>query len=182
MRICFISNDYPTELNYGGVGTYVYETAHYLSEHGHDVHVITVGRKDKDYNDGKVHIHAVLPRFFWLEDYQLRRSFNIKSLPRDISKFFIELTHIDAAMLNSYISKRICEKFLELDDKLHFDIVEADDGGGIALDVSKLDVRLITRLHSSWYLVSVINKDFRKIDFINKYLLYLLHKLRRILL
>ena len=90
MKICFITRDYPLEVAYGGLGTYVYETARSLVKYGHTVHVITEGKRTRDYMHEGVHIHSVLPNYFWFEDYELKKKLSIKSIPRDILKFFIE--------------------------------------------------------------------------------------------
>ena len=50
MNILFLSKEYPPETGWGGIGTYVYNIAHALSDKGHSVHVITLSydRRDAD--------------------------------------------------------------------------------------------------------------------------------------
>ena len=58
MRICIISDSYPTLPNFGGISVYTQTAAHALSERGHTVHVL-IGRLDQqeDFQDGAVQVH-----------------------------------------------------------------------------------------------------------------------------
>jgi len=66
MRICFISQEYPPETGWGGIGSYTYEMARGLVGMGHHVIVISraVGRPRVDTVDG-VEIHRVHPGPDW---------------------------------------------------------------------------------------------------------------------
>lgn len=59
MRICFISDSYPTLPVFGGISAYTRTTAQGLVARGHEVHVL-VGRvgEQTDFADGAVHVHV----------------------------------------------------------------------------------------------------------------------------
>ncbi|HSB70232.1 MAG TPA: glycosyltransferase family 4 protein [Candidatus Methylomirabilis sp.] len=61
MRICLVSQEYPPETGWGGIGTYTYELAHGLASAGHDVHVLSLSldRADHTSSDGKVTVHRL---------------------------------------------------------------------------------------------------------------------------
>lgn len=63
MRICLISNEYPPETGFGGIGTYTYNLAQSLSKKGHDITVITKAlRKDSVYKDRNVKVYRILDK------------------------------------------------------------------------------------------------------------------------
>jgi glycosyltransferase involved in cell wall biosynthesis len=160
MKICFISNHYPTEVDYGGLGTYVYNTAQSLVSHGHEVDIITAGLKNRSYNDKGVNIHAVKPNYFWFEDFHTKKSFNLKAIARDISKIVID-RFFKRIMMATMLNVQVYKKFKELYKKDKFDIVECDDGGGIGLLISFLkNVNLVTKLHTSWALAFKLNEYY----------------------
>jgi len=59
VRILFLSQQYPPETGGGGIGSYVSCIAPALAERGHNVHVLSCfgGQQERDYLDGRVHIH-----------------------------------------------------------------------------------------------------------------------------
>ena len=61
LRILFISQEYPPETGWGGIGTYVHVTAHALARRGHEVHVLSSvpGQLERHYDDEGVWIHRV---------------------------------------------------------------------------------------------------------------------------
>lgn len=60
MRILFLCQEYPPEVGCGGIGTYVYITAHALAHRGHEVHVLVTarGQHERHYDDQGVVIHC----------------------------------------------------------------------------------------------------------------------------
>lgn len=58
MRIAIVSQEYPPETAYGGIGTQNYAKAHGLTALGHDVHVISHSTDDRQhaYSDGDVQV------------------------------------------------------------------------------------------------------------------------------
>ncbi|TAK34788.1 MAG: glycosyltransferase family 1 protein [Chloroflexota bacterium] len=64
LSICFVSQEYPEETGWGGIGTYTYEMAHGLAREGHRVVVLARGATHRRYyveEDG-VHVYRTLPR------------------------------------------------------------------------------------------------------------------------
>src|SRR5260370_29129889 len=60
LNICLISEEYPPETGWGGIGTYTYNLAKGLTDLGHRVHVIARGwGADALHEVGKVHVHRL---------------------------------------------------------------------------------------------------------------------------
>ncbi|MFH1903479.1 MAG: glycosyltransferase family 4 protein [Candidatus Omnitrophota bacterium] len=60
MNICLVSQEYPPETAFGGIGTYTYHLAQGLAEAGHKVHVICEGVALRgEYQDGRVSVHRI---------------------------------------------------------------------------------------------------------------------------
>lgn len=66
LHICYISQEYPPETGWGGVGAYTYEMAHALAGDGHRVTVISRAVNGESVtNDGGVEVHRVSPSPTW---------------------------------------------------------------------------------------------------------------------
>jgi len=66
LHVCYISQEYPPETGWGGIGSYTYEMAHALSGDGHRVTVISRAvDRESSTNDQGVTIHRVLPKPDW---------------------------------------------------------------------------------------------------------------------
>lgn len=64
MNVCFVSQEYPDETGWGGIGTYTAEMAHGLARRGHQVIVVSRAiAVERTYveSDG-VQVHRILPR------------------------------------------------------------------------------------------------------------------------
>lgn len=60
MRIAFISYEYPPDTAYGGIGTYVYNTARILASRGHNVEVFASSpTRQEIYNEEGVKVHRI---------------------------------------------------------------------------------------------------------------------------
>jgi glycosyltransferase involved in cell wall biosynthesis len=61
MRLALVSQEYPPETAYGGIGTQNYAKAHGLAALGHDVHVIAQSTDDEthEFDDGPVRITRI---------------------------------------------------------------------------------------------------------------------------
>lgn len=59
MKILFVSQEYPPETGWGGIGTYVHVTAHALARRGHTVHVLSTAQDQREchYDDDGVRVH-----------------------------------------------------------------------------------------------------------------------------
>ena len=66
LHICYISQEYPPETGWGGIGSYTYEMAHALAASGHRVTVVAraVGAPSINEHDG-VAVHRVSPGPDW---------------------------------------------------------------------------------------------------------------------
>src|SRR4051794_9383844 len=66
LHICFISQEYPPDTGWGGIGSYTYEMAHALTQMGHRVTVIAraIGPECVT-NDAGVQIHRLQPAPQW---------------------------------------------------------------------------------------------------------------------
>jgi glycosyltransferase involved in cell wall biosynthesis len=173
MNILFLSKEYPPETGWGGIGTYVYNIAHALSERGHSVHVITLAIASQSVPpqsplnspqpplnlrggeggvkrelSGNIHIHRIRPVRF---PTPLLNNFLFKSL--EIIKFNI------AVIL----------KIRELSKEVKFDIIEAPEWRSEAFLLSffrrlkpaatvfKLkDIHLVIKCHSPSILLNEI--------------------------
>ncbi len=66
LHICYISQEYPPETGWGGVGSYTYEMAHALAGDGHRVIVISRAINGESVtNNGGVELHRVSPSPTW---------------------------------------------------------------------------------------------------------------------
>lgn len=66
MHICYISQEYPPETGWGGVGAYTYEMAHALAESGHRVTVISRAINGESFDRERgVEVHRISPRPTW---------------------------------------------------------------------------------------------------------------------
>ena len=73
MNICFVSQEYPPETGWGGIGTYVYEMANALGERGHRVIVLSRSLEKESYSvEHGIHVYRIKnkydlsrKRFFW---------------------------------------------------------------------------------------------------------------------
>src|SRR5262245_23267346 len=64
LAICFVSQEYPEETGWGGIGTYTYELAHSLARMGQRVCVVsrTRGSERIEQEADGVEVHRILPR------------------------------------------------------------------------------------------------------------------------
>jgi glycosyltransferase involved in cell wall biosynthesis len=66
LHICYISQEYPPETGWGGIGSYTYEMAHAFAGDGHRVTVIArAASVESVTNDGGVEVHRVSPSHTW---------------------------------------------------------------------------------------------------------------------
>lgn len=66
MHVCFISQEYPPDTGWGGIGTYTFEMAHGLANAGHRVTVITLAAGvEKIEKCDNLQIHRILPGLGW---------------------------------------------------------------------------------------------------------------------
>lgn len=138
LHVCYISQEYPPETGWGGIGSYTYEMAHGLSEQGHRVTVISRANDEETFTDDKgVAVHRILPKPAW-ESMRL-----VWRMNRVWPGFAW------AAMLKLRVIHR----------ETPIDIVEAAEGRADAFFVSYLPRRpkLVTRLHTARIFIDQFN-------------------------
>lgn len=137
-HICFISQEYPPDTGWGGVGSYTYEMAHALVEAGYRVTVIAGAIKQEQViDDAGVDVHRVLPAPDWNSFPGLWR----------INRFWPGFAW--SAMLRLRQIHRHCS----------IDVVEASEFRADSFFIPWLRnrPRMITRLHTAWILVDRLN-------------------------
>lgn len=142
LRVCFLVPQYSSQPPLGGVGMYTRDTARWLANCGHDVHVFCVTRQRKvEYeNDGGVHVSFISP-------HRIR--------PRSLLKFASRLPGL-ASLYDVYAGWDLLENSLggwlkvwECTLKSRFDVIECIDFGGLAFWglLSPLKSRILLRGH-----------------------------------
>lgn len=133
MKICLVSREYPPETAWGGIGTYIYNLAHGLSELGNEVHVIAYAPDgEATYLDQKVRVHRI-------------RHIEIREKYSFLSKIFY--------------SFRAFQKINELIDKYGIEIVEGPDWCAETLWFSfRKRVPLVLKFHAPFFLMQRIRR------------------------
>jgi glycosyltransferase involved in cell wall biosynthesis len=129
MRICLLSQEYPPDSHFGGIGTYTYNIAAFLAQSGHSVHVITSTMSSPaSYEERGVKVHRIRQR-------ALR--------PAEVSRVVYSI--------------QVARKALQL--RCPFDIVQASEFRGEAFALGMLrKFPLITRLATPLYLTEQLNQ------------------------
>jgi len=152
MNVLFLSKEYPPETGWGGIGTYIYNIAHALSERGHSVHILSLAYKthpeykEQKTGKGSIHIHRIKPVRF---PTPILNHFFFRSL--EIIKFNITIILKIKKLLNS-------EKF---------DIIEAPEWRSEAFLLSFIKpkgVPLVIKCHSPSVLLNEVYKNAPTLD------------------
>ena len=94
LRILFLSQEYPPETGWGGIGSYLHALAPALAARGHQVHVLSCaeGQKSSDSLDRGVHLHRrgllQRPRTLRLLHFLLRAPQTVKRLWLALSNYY----------------------------------------------------------------------------------------------
>lgn len=157
MKICYITKDCKNELNLGGIATYIDNISNYLTQNGHEIHIICKAKtKTRTYQKNGITIHAIKPNLFW----QSKNNIFSKIIPE-----LIETTIFHFQIFN---------KFNYLNKKKKIDIVESEEGGGISLLLTFNNKnKIITRVHTSWTDLKILNKKRNRGYWLYKCLEYL---------
>ncbi|MBK9713250.1 MAG: glycosyltransferase family 4 protein [Kouleothrix sp.] len=138
LHICFISQEYPPDTGWGGIGSYTYEMAHGLVQAGHRATVIAraVGQ-ERVLNDAGVEVHRLLPAPDW---NRLRGAWRMNKIWPGFAW---------AAM----------RRVRQIHARTPVDVVEAAEcrGDGVFLPWIRRHPALITRLHTAWIFVDRMN-------------------------
>lgn len=162
MKVCLLSREYPPETGWGGIGTYTYNLAHGLAELGHEVDVISMSTDcEKEYLDGGVHIHRVLPRI-------------INPLLKRPIRYVSPYAFFCTTMVRLGWSWAAFRKVREISMLRRIDVVEAPEHGADGFFFSLFKTApLIIRLHTPSLLHRRLNElpdslDFRLLDIFEK--------------
>ncbi len=146
LHVCFLSQEYPPETGWGGIGAYTYEMAHGLARAGQQVTVISLaeGPETVTRQDG-VEVHRVARRPNWARWKGLWW----------VNRIWPGFASAAARRLR------------EVHSQWPVDVVEAAECRGDSLFVPMLRrrPRLVVRLHTAWIFVDRLNHilpDFRK--------------------
>ncbi len=152
MNVLFLSKEYPPETGWGGIGTYIYNIAHALSERGHSVHILSLAYKthpeykEQKTGKGSIHIHRIKPIRF---PTPILNHFFFRSL--EIIKFNLAIILKIKKLLNS-------EKI---------DIIEAPEWRSEAFLLSFIKpkgVPLVIKCHSPSALLNEVYKNLPTLD------------------
>jgi glycogen synthase len=120
LNICFVSQEYPPETGWGGIGSYVYEMARALTTRGHCVVVLSsaVERETYAFTEG-IHIYRILPRwnldksrFFWrfqriINGYRYAVAMKLDELVKKHNIDILESSEIYADLLYYQIMRKL---------------------------------------------------------------------------
>ncbi len=154
MRILYISNEYPPETGFGGIGTYCRSMARGMALLGNEVHVVarSIDNIPRLQLDGPVQIHRI----------------SSGEYPLPSHKFFFLFRKICRRLLPHSLvrlawSRQVFFTYLSLQKDIgEFDIVEFPECGAEGFYFRKLKKTrktiFLARLHTPWELVSSLNK------------------------
>jgi glycogen(starch) synthase len=147
MHVCFISQEYPPETGWGGIGSYTHDMAHALVDAGHHVTVIARAEGCEHIADDRgVAVHRVQPAPHWERMRVLWR----------LGRFWPGFAW--AAMRH----------LRDLHRSAPVDVVESAENRADGFFLSWLPEprpRIVTRLHLAWVFVdrnNAIQPDFRR--------------------
>jgi glycogen(starch) synthase len=141
LAICFVSQEYPEETGWGGIGTYTHEMAHALARAGHKVIVVSraLSRPQHYFEANDVEVYRILP------------SFNVNSTPVlwRLNRWWEGYRFAVASQLGKILRER------------KIDIIESPELHAEPLLHSLLHSRppLVVRLHSGSRVVAEFEPD-----------------------
>lgn len=122
LSICFVSQEYPEETGWGGIGTYTYEMAHSLARLGHRVVVLAraVDCPSHVVEDDGVEVYRILARFslnqlpavwrlnrFW-EGYNLAVALKLREIVKTRDIDLIESPELNSeTAIFRFVNKRV---------------------------------------------------------------------------
>jgi glycosyltransferase involved in cell wall biosynthesis len=150
MRILYISNEYPPETGFGGIGTYTKNAAAGMASLGHDVHVIcrSDSGEKRRYVDGAVTVHRAGAGTYPLPEGRLW--YPVRSACRAL---------LPETLIRLAWAKQACATLRGL-QKMgeRFDIVEFPECGAEGYYVAKHTTALaVVRLHTPWKTVAALD-------------------------
>jgi glycogen(starch) synthase len=145
MIILFVSNEYPPDTGFGGIGTYTLHAAEGLAARGHRIHVICRGVSDKNETIicNGVTLHRVIPGPYTLPSTRLFFPFRMICY-RTIPQSLVRLAW----------AKTVERTIADLRNAgLLFDLIEYPECGAEGFYVKQATGATIVRLHTPWSLI-----------------------------
>ncbi len=151
MRILFVSNEYPPDTGFGGIGTYTAYAARCFSSEGHEVDVICRSADGRAHGreDSAVRIHRIPPGTFPLPGgrmwYPLRRVCRYV-MPRTLEKLAW--------------AREAFREYLRLRQSgLEFDVIEFPECNAEGFFFTRAGVTgTVVRLHTPWETVRTLDR------------------------
>jgi glycosyltransferase involved in cell wall biosynthesis len=146
LHVCFLSQEYPPETGWGGIGSYTYDMAHALVAAGHQATVIARAvSEERTVDDQGVTVHRVLPSPGW-----------------DAKRVLWRLNHFWPGFAWAAMHRL---KSIHSSNTVH--VVESGENraDGFFIPLLRDRPRTITRLHLAWIFVDRNNRiapDVRK--------------------
>jgi glycosyltransferase involved in cell wall biosynthesis len=149
MNILYISNEYPPETGFGGIGTYTLQSAEGLAKRGHGVHVICRSPEGAPLTtiQNGVTVHRISPGTYPLPSWRALYPFR---------KFcYAQAPHVLSRLA---WAREAFKEYLALSESIPFDIIEYPECGGEGYYFFKADtIARIARLHTPWEMVRCLN-------------------------
>jgi glycogen synthase len=151
MNLLYISNEYPPETGYGGIGTYTKHCAEGMAARGHRVHVLCRSRtgETKTITEAGVIVHRIPAGAYPLPSH--RMFYPLRWLCyRAIPESLVRLAW----------AKIVYETYAnELSKQEHIDIIEYPECGGEGYYFSNaICIVKIVRLHTPWEMVRKLDR------------------------
>jgi glycosyltransferase involved in cell wall biosynthesis len=151
MNLLYISNEYPPETGFGGIGTYTKHCAEGMAVRGHKVHVICrseSGQPNTTIQSGVI-VHRISPGSYPLPSHRFFFPFR-KLCYHAVPDSLVRLAWAKQAY-ETYINELSCQGSI--------DIVEYPECGGEGYYFSKNPTIVkIVRLHTPWEMVRTLDK------------------------
>ena len=154
MKICLISEEFPPETGWGGIGTHTYNLSLALTELGHKVHVVSKSVDGKEHISGK----GDLKIFRLLECDDDARMLKALSLAAPYLQKAKLIPGFSEFPLRSLRRGAAISRWLK--EREPFDVIEAPDYGAEAFwcqFFDKITVPLVIKLHTPLFLTQRFN-------------------------
>jgi glycogen(starch) synthase len=153
MRICLVSEEFPPETGWGGIGTHTYNLSLALAEIGHEVHVVSkcVDGKDNVTSTGNLSIHRISEGSHQSTTLKSATQAALRNQGKELLRSLVEfpLRSLSRSMAVSRWLKR----------KGPFDIVEAPDYGAETFwcQITRVTTPIVIKLHTPLFLTQRLN-------------------------
>lgn len=162
LNVCLISNEYPPETGFGGIGTYTYELSHGLKKLGHKVIVLSSGNRFSDTLEEGIRVIRLENKLTAnpVLDIPLR-----EIIPASSSYFFRSLW--------------VCNYLKYLVEKEQIDIIEGADWGAEILLYTflKKRVKVFVKLHTPYVVLEQYLEKYYQYNWLDRKIVIWFEKL-----